>query len=135
MKYSVSYNIVIIIGLFAYFGLFQKYNNGQTIGKKIMKIKRLSSLLIQRRKPILPRYHSTWQLRARFRHRHTWCESRLSGNGEDTRFCLNKRLSRNTRGPVTSFPSALPRTARQLSGASRKDFFPVIVSVRFSVGI
>ena len=24
---------------FAYFGLFQKYNSGQTIGKKIMKIK------------------------------------------------------------------------------------------------
>lgn len=42
IKYSVSYNIVIIIGLFAYFGLFQKYNNGQTIGKKIMKIKVVS---------------------------------------------------------------------------------------------
>ena len=60
-------------------------------------------------------------------------ESRLSGNGEETRFRLNFRLSGNTRGPVTSSRSALPRTGRQLSGASRKDFFPVIVSVRFAV--
>jgi len=38
-KYSISTNIAIIIVLFAYFGLFQKFNNGQTLGKKIMKIK------------------------------------------------------------------------------------------------
>lgn len=38
-KYSVTYNIVIIVVIIGYFVLFQKYNNGQTIGKKIMKIK------------------------------------------------------------------------------------------------
>lgn len=38
-KYSISYNIIIIIVIIGYFALFQKYNNGQTIGKKIMKIK------------------------------------------------------------------------------------------------
>ncbi len=38
-KYSVNYNIAIIIVIIAYFVFFQKYNNGQTIGKKIMKIK------------------------------------------------------------------------------------------------
>ena len=38
-KYSISYNIVIIVGLILYFGLFQKCCNGQTIGKKVMKIK------------------------------------------------------------------------------------------------
>lgn len=38
-KYSVSYNIVIIVCIISYYGVFQKYNNGQTIGKKLMKIK------------------------------------------------------------------------------------------------
>ncbi len=38
-KYSVPYNIVTIIVLFGYFVIFQKFNNGQTLGKKIMKIK------------------------------------------------------------------------------------------------
>ena len=38
-KYSVSYNIVLVIVLIAYYGLFQKFNNGQTLGKKIMKIR------------------------------------------------------------------------------------------------
>ena len=38
-KYSISYNIVIIVGILLYFGVFQKYCNGQTIGKKLMKIK------------------------------------------------------------------------------------------------
>ncbi len=38
-KYSVSTNIAALVIIFAYFGLFQKYNNGQTLGKKIMKIK------------------------------------------------------------------------------------------------
>lgn len=38
-KFSISYNIVIVVVILAYFVLFQKYNNGQTIGKKIMKIK------------------------------------------------------------------------------------------------
>jgi len=42
-KYSVSYNIVIICGLILYFGVFQKYNNGQTLGKKIMKIQVVST--------------------------------------------------------------------------------------------
>lgn len=41
-KYGISYNIVTIIVLIGYFGLFQKYNNGQTLGKKIMKIKVVS---------------------------------------------------------------------------------------------
>jgi len=38
-KYSLSYNIVIIVVIILYFGVFQKYNNGQTIGKKLMKIR------------------------------------------------------------------------------------------------
>lgn len=38
-KYSVSYNVVIIAAILLYFGLFQKYNNGQTLGKKLMKIR------------------------------------------------------------------------------------------------
>lgn len=38
-KYSISTNIVVIVTIFAYFGLFQKFNKGQTLGKKIMKIK------------------------------------------------------------------------------------------------
>lgn len=38
-KYGISYNIVIIITILLYFGVFQKYNNGQTLGKKVMKIR------------------------------------------------------------------------------------------------
>ncbi len=38
-KYSVSSNIVIAVVIVAYFGLFQKFNKGQTLGKKIMRIK------------------------------------------------------------------------------------------------
>ncbi len=38
-KYSVSYNIAVIVVVIAYFVLFQKFNGGQTIGKQIMKIK------------------------------------------------------------------------------------------------
>ncbi len=43
-RYSISYNIVIVVVLIGYFVFFQKYNNGQTLGKKIMKIKIVSSL-------------------------------------------------------------------------------------------
>jgi len=38
-KYSISSNVVIILVIIGYFCLFQKFNNGQTLGKKIMKIK------------------------------------------------------------------------------------------------
>ena len=38
-RYSVSYNVIIILALVGYYVFFQKYNNGQTIGKKLMKIK------------------------------------------------------------------------------------------------
>lgn len=38
-KYSISSNIVIILVVIGYFVFFQKFNNGQTLGKKIMKIK------------------------------------------------------------------------------------------------
>ena len=38
-KYSVSYNIVIVVGLILYFVVFQKFTGGQTLGKKLMKIK------------------------------------------------------------------------------------------------
>lgn len=38
-KYNVSTNIVFVLVILAYFGVFQKFNNGQTLGKKIMKIK------------------------------------------------------------------------------------------------
>jgi len=41
-KYNVSTNIIFVVVIFAYFGLFQKYNQGQTLGKKIMKIKVIS---------------------------------------------------------------------------------------------
>lgn len=39
LKYSVSNSIISIVVLFGYYCLFQKFNNGQTLGKKIMKIK------------------------------------------------------------------------------------------------
>ena len=38
-KYSVSYNVVIVLSIIGYFVVFQKFNNGQTLGRKIMKIK------------------------------------------------------------------------------------------------
>lgn len=38
-KYSISYNIVIIFSIILYFSFFQKYNNGQTLGKKLMRLK------------------------------------------------------------------------------------------------
>lgn len=38
-KYGVAYNIATLTLLLLYFGVFQKFNNGQTLGKKIMKIK------------------------------------------------------------------------------------------------
>lgn len=38
-RYSISNIVVIDIVLFLYFVIFQKYNNGQTLGKKIMKLK------------------------------------------------------------------------------------------------
>ena len=41
-KYSVSSNIVIVLVLIGYFCVFQYFNNGQTLGKKIMKIKVVS---------------------------------------------------------------------------------------------
>ncbi len=42
-KYGVSYNIATCVIILLYFGVFQKYNNGQTLGKKIMKIKVVSN--------------------------------------------------------------------------------------------
>ena len=38
-RFSVPYNIVIVVILILYFVVFQKFNNGQTMGKQIMKIK------------------------------------------------------------------------------------------------
>lgn len=38
-KNSISYNIITISVLVLYFGVFQRFNNGQTLGKKIQKIK------------------------------------------------------------------------------------------------
>ncbi len=38
-KYGISNNIIGSIIILLYFGVFQKYNKGQTIGKKLMKIK------------------------------------------------------------------------------------------------
>ena len=38
-KYGIVYNIASCAVIILYYGLFQKYNNGQTLGKKIMKIK------------------------------------------------------------------------------------------------
>ena len=55
---------------------------------------------------------------------HLLRESRLSGNGEETRSRLNRSLSGNTRGPVTFLRSALPRSTRQLSEAYTKELFP-----------
>ena len=41
-RYSISYNISTIVIIIGYYVLFQKFNNGQTLGKKIMKIKVVS---------------------------------------------------------------------------------------------
>ena len=41
-RYNVSTNIVFMLVVFAYYGLFQKFNNGQTLGKKIMKLRVVS---------------------------------------------------------------------------------------------
>lgn len=38
-KYAICPYIVIVLVLILYFGVFQKFNNGQTLGKKIMKVK------------------------------------------------------------------------------------------------
>ena len=38
-RFSVPYNIAIVVILILYFVFFQKFNNGQTMGKQIMKIK------------------------------------------------------------------------------------------------
>ena len=38
-RFSVPYNIAIVVILILYFVVFQKFNNGQTMGKQIMKIK------------------------------------------------------------------------------------------------
>ncbi len=38
-KYSISYNIAIMVVLILYYVFFQKYNRGATLGKQIMKIK------------------------------------------------------------------------------------------------
>ena len=37
--YGASYNIITIISYISYFVLFQYFNKGQTLGKKLMKIK------------------------------------------------------------------------------------------------
>ena len=42
-RYSVPYNIAIAVILVLYFAFFQKFNNGQTMGKQIMKIKVVNS--------------------------------------------------------------------------------------------
>ncbi len=42
-KYGISTNVAVVLVIFAYFGIFQKFNNGQTLGKKIMKIKVVSN--------------------------------------------------------------------------------------------
>ena len=38
-KYSIAYNVVIALSIILYFVVFQKFNNGQTLGKKFLKIK------------------------------------------------------------------------------------------------
>ena len=38
-KYSIAYNVVIVLSIILYFVVFQKFNNGQTLGKKFLKIK------------------------------------------------------------------------------------------------
>lgn len=38
-KYNISTNIIFIVVSVLYYCVFQKFNNGQTLGKKIMKLK------------------------------------------------------------------------------------------------
>ncbi len=38
-KYGTSNYVISLVTLIAYFGIFQKYNKGQTIGKKLMKVR------------------------------------------------------------------------------------------------
>ncbi len=42
-RFSVPYNIAIVVIILLYFVVFQKYNGGQTMGKQIMKIKVVSN--------------------------------------------------------------------------------------------
>lgn len=39
IKYNVYFTITYVIVFIGYFGAFQKWNNGQTLGKKILKIR------------------------------------------------------------------------------------------------
>ena len=38
-RYGTSNYVISLVTLIAYFGIFQKYNKGQTIGKKLMKVR------------------------------------------------------------------------------------------------
>lgn len=38
-KYCIIPNLLIVLCIILYFGVFQKFNNGQTLGKKIMHLK------------------------------------------------------------------------------------------------
>ncbi|NLC48545.1 MAG: RDD family protein [Tenericutes bacterium] len=42
-KYGLSMNVISTVVTLLYFGIFQYYNKGQTIGKKLLKIKILSN--------------------------------------------------------------------------------------------
>lgn len=42
-KYGISISIIGLVTTFLYFGIFQYYNNGQTIGKKLCKVRVVSS--------------------------------------------------------------------------------------------
>ena len=50
--------------------------------------------------------------------------NKASANNEASRLRLNRSLSGAARGPVTSFPSAPPRSNRRLSEAYRKGLSP-----------
>ena len=43
VKYGISSNVSIVLVIVLYFGVFQKYNNDQTLGKRIMKLKVMST--------------------------------------------------------------------------------------------
>lgn len=43
-KYGCPYYVVALLVLVGYFGIFQKFNNGQTLGKKFLKIKVVSTV-------------------------------------------------------------------------------------------
>lgn len=57
--------------------------------------------------------------------------NKAPANNEASRLRLNRGLSGTARGPVTSFPSAPPRSVRRLSEALRKKTFSL--SSRFVV--